>query len=368
MREVRRDRRNAVVAIPAGVLMSVEVDIDGTPWRASPTHAGFAATDGNREVPLKFSKAVGNEAMFVLGPASMRYMNAIEAEQRDESLAGAAIVAGVTGHPQNEATALRQIWSHHIALVRGEDPVKTRSSFATWDAQTRPEITQLRGRVHLSNSAEPSTRWDFMFVSSIEDAYDYLERHLGTPDFHVHRGEISLRLPRMSPLGYAQPSDEGFLVTFTRPPEWTVEEIPGDLSHAIPHGSARTLCGVQRVPERAGAVVDDTREVTCPWCRVQLIAAEIASPAGPRSPQQLSRPSRNVTLHEEIARILELASEEWLSTDEIAARVNHAERYQKRDHSVITPFQVHGRTRKYPALFERDGAQVRLRRDAEEQI
>ncbi len=67
------------------------------------------------------------------------------------------------------------------------------------------------------------------------------------------------------------------------------------------------------------------------------------------------------TLHEEIQRILRQSEDEWMSTAEIATEVNAAGRYRKRDDSEVTPFQIHGRTRNYPQLFERDGSRVRLR-------
>lgn len=67
-----------------------------------------------------------------------------------------------------------------------------------------------------------------------------------------------------------------------------------------------------------------------------------------------------MTLHEEIVSIL---SEHggWMTTSEIASEVNRRGRYRKRDDSAMTAFQIHGRTRNYPSLFERDGSRVRLR-------
>lgn len=67
-----------------------------------------------------------------------------------------------------------------------------------------------------------------------------------------------------------------------------------------------------------------------------------------------------VTLHEEIAAILSEAGGDGMSTSEIAAAVNRRGNYRKRDGSEITAFQVHGRTRNYAGLFDRDGSMVRL--------
>jgi hypothetical protein len=65
------------------------------------------------------------------------------------------------------------------------------------------------------------------------------------------------------------------------------------------------------------------------------------------------------TLHEEIARMLK--DGRWRTTAELAALVNEADRYHKGDGTPVTPFQIHGRTRNYSQLFERDGSRVRLR-------
>jgi len=70
------------------------------------------------------------------------------------------------------------------------------------------------------------------------------------------------------------------------------------------------------------------------------------------------------TLHDEIAAILAESGKTWMSTDEIAGEVNQRGNYHKRDGSEVTGFQVHGRTRNYSGLFDRDGSMVRLRGDA----
>lgn len=69
-----------------------------------------------------------------------------------------------------------------------------------------------------------------------------------------------------------------------------------------------------------------------------------------------------ITLHEEVAAILSESAREWMTTAEIAGEVNRRGRYHKRNGSLVSPYQIHGRTRNYSALFERDGSRVRLRR------
>lgn len=67
------------------------------------------------------------------------------------------------------------------------------------------------------------------------------------------------------------------------------------------------------------------------------------------------------TLHDEIVRILQERPGQWMTTAEIAAAVVASGNYLKRDGSAVGAFQIHGRTRNYPHLFERDGSRVRLR-------
>jgi hypothetical protein len=52
-----------------------------------------------------------------------------------------------------------------------------------------------------------------------------------------------------------------------------------------------------------------------------------------------------------------------MTTREIADAVNEAGRYRKkRTEGPVTPYQIHGRTKNCPEVFERKGARVRLRR------
>ena len=70
----------------------------------------------------------------------------------------------------------------------------------------------------------------------------------------------------------------------------------------------------------------------------------------------------SVTLHEELATILAEQGNAWMTTAELARFINERGDYRKRDGSAVTDFQVHGRTRNYNRLFERDGSRVRLLR------
>ncbi len=66
-----------------------------------------------------------------------------------------------------------------------------------------------------------------------------------------------------------------------------------------------------------------------------------------------------MTLHEAIVKLLE-QKDRPMSTSEIASELNRNNWYIKKDGSLITPYQIHGRTRNYPHLFTRKGAIVTL--------
>jgi hypothetical protein len=74
----------------------------------------------------------------------------------------------------------------------------------------------------------------------------------------------------------------------------------------------------------------------------------------------MPRPVGSITLQAEIADILRELGHRW-TTEELADEVNDRGRYRKRDGSAVTAFQIHGRTRNYGRLLERNGSQVRLR-------
>lgn len=69
-----------------------------------------------------------------------------------------------------------------------------------------------------------------------------------------------------------------------------------------------------------------------------------------------------MTLHKAIKLILEEKVVE-MSTQQIADELNKRKLYSKKDGSLITDFQVHGRTKNYPNLFIRIGNNVALKRD-----
>ena len=66
-----------------------------------------------------------------------------------------------------------------------------------------------------------------------------------------------------------------------------------------------------------------------------------------------------MTLHEAIKQILQDKGQS-MTTNEIANELNKKGLYQKKDGTEISDFQVHGRTKSYPNIFNRNGAIVSL--------
>lgn len=66
-----------------------------------------------------------------------------------------------------------------------------------------------------------------------------------------------------------------------------------------------------------------------------------------------------MTLHEAIEKLLQQNGRP-MTTQQIADELNKNNWYQKKDGSTIQAFQIHGRTRNYANIFDRDGSTVLL--------
>ncbi len=66
-----------------------------------------------------------------------------------------------------------------------------------------------------------------------------------------------------------------------------------------------------------------------------------------------------MTLHEAIEKLL-AQQQRPMSTNEIAEALNNNSWYTKKDGSPITAYQIHGRTKNYDHLFDREGSMVSL--------
>lgn len=66
-----------------------------------------------------------------------------------------------------------------------------------------------------------------------------------------------------------------------------------------------------------------------------------------------------MTLHSAIEKLLRRTGRP-MTTQQVADELNRNGQYKKKDNSNITAFQIHGRTKNYTNLFDRNGAVVFL--------
>jgi hypothetical protein len=201
-----------------------------------------------------------------------------------------------------------------------------------------------------------ATDHNVFFDGSDDDVRRHLVHVFGTSAFCLVGSDIELEFPEVGTDRRPRSTGETTRVRVSPPRSWTVQAPEaGSLWHVVPDESIKTLCVIRLDSWMTPIRRDDDHAITCPWCRAMIIATEIAAPPAD------ARPAEKVRLHQEIAEILR-GHGGWMTTAEIADDVARRGRYKKQDGtSNVTAFQVHGRTRNKPQLFERDGSRVRLR-------
>ena len=111
---------------------------DGKVFRLERTDSGLVVSDGASPVEVG-SFASGDDAALTvkLTPGCQTYYEAREYHGRafsDQELVAAAIVAAIGGHPDAEADRagidLSAVWSHHLAIVGGDDPRQVATTYA----------------------------------------------------------------------------------------------------------------------------------------------------------------------------------------------------------------------------------------------
>jgi hypothetical protein len=141
---------------------------------------------------------------------------------------------------------------------------------------------------------------------SPDEVRAHLEGVFGTPAFRLTGGVVELELP-LRGADLQAVADRSVTVRVPLIDRWSVvRPLRGPLWHAAPEGSDQTLCTIDMTGWISERLDDDTQDVTCPWCRVRLIALEIVSPPGPRDRGVRSPSSGFVEL---TARMDELADE-----------------------------------------------------------
>ena len=75
-----------------------------------------------------------------VSPGSANYLNAHDGRPAARDLAAATILTAAVGHPDADAdragTALSVVWSHHFALVYGDDPRRVSKTFAPTETKS----------------------------------------------------------------------------------------------------------------------------------------------------------------------------------------------------------------------------------------
>ena len=96
--------------------------------------------------------------------------------------------------------------------------------------------------------------------------------------------------------------------------------------------------------------------------RAQLVSLIARARAALGSGVQAAQPSPagRLTLHHAMQLVLTERGNAWTSVHELAREIASRRLYERRDHTAADPSQVQARANKYPQLFEKDGANVRL--------
>jgi hypothetical protein len=125
------------------VAEGVAVEYDGRTYRLV-ENGTAAAADGQDPIPFGSWAVRKRNALFVkLSPGCETYRNSEEQAGREvtpQQLVAAAIVAAFLGHPDSEKARaekkLASVWSHHLAIVRGDNPRKIQDRFAPTETKT----------------------------------------------------------------------------------------------------------------------------------------------------------------------------------------------------------------------------------------
>jgi hypothetical protein len=97
---------------------------------------------GDESVTLgAYCRPTGADSVKVMvSPGSENYLGEHDDRPSERDLAAAAILTAAVGHPDAAAdragTALSVVWSHHFALVYGDDPRRVARTYAPSETKT----------------------------------------------------------------------------------------------------------------------------------------------------------------------------------------------------------------------------------------
>jgi hypothetical protein len=128
----------------------------------------------------------------------------------------------------------------------------------------------------LQRPAERLRQLDLLRVGSFTDVRHYLDQHLHSDRFYVDGDRIWLELPNR----IDAPPDRALLVWFRVPRAYSVASPSAGTRlglHAVPDGWDATLCRIPTSSWTSGSETYPERQVTCRWCELRLVAAELAT-------------------------------------------------------------------------------------------
>jgi hypothetical protein len=135
------------VRLPVSTLDRVEVVLDGTVYRAAVRGEGVVVAGARYAAPVRVD---GSDLDVPVGAAVSDYLEGAEvgSRERDGILAGALVLAALTGHPRVNGAGrpAEFVWSDHVALAHRGD------ASACWRYTRVREplaehVSELRGRV-----------------------------------------------------------------------------------------------------------------------------------------------------------------------------------------------------------------------------
>ena len=102
------------------------------------------AADGEEPIPFgSWATRKRNSLVVKLSPGCENYRSGEEHNGRavpEEHLVAAAILTAVLGHPDSEKAragkTLASVWSHHLAVVRGDNPRQIQETYAPTETKT----------------------------------------------------------------------------------------------------------------------------------------------------------------------------------------------------------------------------------------
>lgn len=125
-----------------------------------------------------------------------------------------------------------------------------------------------------------------------------------------------------------------------------------DLNQALEASRPAIESGLAEA-ERELAELDDRR------AELQKLIARARAALGD-APAHAARPvTERLTLHQAMELVLDEHDNRWMTVHELADEINQRKLYEKRDRTPVDPSQIHARANKYPALFDKDGPNVR---------